>query len=199
MPPAINTKLVNMTTNSANAELVEQLLVLLTLCKLGDKLAFEQIYQLVSAKLNGIAYRITGNIDNANSVLAETFIQLWKNREDFQAHKSDPFVWLASIVRYRAYEKLTAEQQQTTIKARNNVDIDSFYNAFGEFDPINTAKEALNNCLAKLEQKQSQAILMAYLYGYQPTDIAAYFSVTNTTAKSWLKRGLTRLQLCLNR
>ena len=186
--------------NTPKDEFTEQLLVYLALCKLGDRTAFEQLYQLTAAKLNGIAYRITRNIDTANEVLQEAFIQIWQHREKYQAHKSEPFTWLAAIVRYRAYDHLRYDkrrQQNNTVEF-NETDIDDFYNAFGEFDPINASKEALNTCLAKLEQKQSKAILMAYLYGYSREDIADYFSSPISTVKSWIRRGLGRLQLCLS-
>lgn len=186
--------------NAPKDEFTEQLLVYLALCKLGDKTAFAQLYQLTAAKLNGIAYRITHNIDSANEVLQEAFIQIWQHREQYQSHKSEPFTWLAAIVRYRAYDRLRYDKrrpQNNTIEF-NETDIDYFYNAFGEFDPINSSKEALNNCLAKLEQKQSKAILMAYLYGYSRDDIAAYFAAPINTIKSWIRRGIGRLQLCLS-
>lgn len=186
--------------NSPKSELTEQLLVYLALCKLGDRSAFTQLYQLTAAKLNGIAYRITRNIDSANEVLQEAFIQIWQNREQYQAHKSEPFTWLASIVRYRAYDRLRYDKRrnQNDMVEFNETNIDDFYNAFGEFDPVNASKEALNTCLAKLEQKQSKAILMAYLYGYSRDDIAHYFSTPINTIKSWIRRGLGRLQLCLS-
>jgi len=200
------------TTNSAvinnqpKDEFTEQLLVYLALCKLGDKTAFAQLYQLSAAKLNGIAYRITRNVDSANEVLQEAFMQIWQHREQYQSHKSEPFTWLAAIVRYRAYDRLRYDKrrpQNSTIEFdETNIhvtDIDDFYNAFGEFDPINSSKEALNTCLAKLEQKQSKAILMAYLYGYSREDIAEYFTTPINTIKSWIRRGIGRLQLCLNK
>ncbi len=201
--------------NTPKDEFTEQLLVYLALCKLGDKTAFAQLYQLSAAKLNGIAYRITRNIDSANEVLQEAFMQIWKNREQYQPHKSEPFTWLAAIVRYRAYDRLRydkSHRQKNTISFdeaninKTNIEgsgieesgIDDFYNAFGEFDPINSSKEALNNCLAQLEQKQSKAILMAYLYGYSREDIAEYFTAPINTIKSWIRRGIGRLKVCLN-
>jgi len=186
--------------NTPKNELTEQLLVYLALCKLGDHTAFEQLYQLTSAKLNGIAYRITRNIDSANEVLQESFIQIWQKRTQYKPYKSEPLTWLASIVRYKAYHRLRCDKKHNQHRKieRKDPNIDDFYNAFGEFDPINSSKESLNECLAKLEQKQSKAILMAYLYGYSRDDIANYFSAPTNTVKSWLRRGIDRLQLCLN-
>jgi len=184
--------------NTPKDELTEQLLVYLALCKLGDKTAFAQLYQLTSAKLNGIAYRITKNIDTANKVLEQTFILVWQSREKFS--QSEPFSWLVSIVRYLAYESLRNERRVNNKNSSElfESNIDAFYNAFGEYDPINSSKDAFNDCLSKLEQKQSKAILMAYLYGNSYDEIANYFSIQTSTVKSWIRRGFKRLELCLN-
>jgi len=178
----------------------EELTQLLSQCKLGDRQAFSRLYQTAAPRLNGIAYRITRNVDSANEVLQEAFIQIWQNKNDYQPHKSDAFTWLASIVRYRAYDRLrydkrrhqsdTVEFDETQLQAiRQNSEL-----MLG----AEYSQQALNSCLAKLEQKQSQSILMAYLYGYSREEISAYFDSPLNTIKSWIRRGLGRLQLCLN-
>lgn len=180
-------------------EFTEKLLVYLALCKLGDKTAFTQLYQLSAAKLNGIAYRITRNIDSANEVLQDTFIDIWQHSDQYQARQNEPFTWLVSFVRYRAYERLRYDRYHTqnNFITFDEANIDDFYNAFGEFDPINSSKDTLNSCLAKLEQKQSKAILMAYLYGYNYKDMIAYFTSPSSTIKSWIRRGIRKLKICL--
>ena len=183
----------------------EQLVSLLAQCKLGDKHAFQQLYQKTAAKLNGIAYRITRHVDSANEVLQEAFIQIWQNKDDYQAHKSAPFTWLAAIVRYRAYDRLRYDKRrhQQDMVEYNETEFSDFnvnealLNTT-QFDFEGHNEKALHHCLSKLEQKQSQSILMAYLYGYSREEISQYFDTPLNTIKSWIRRGLGRLQLCLN-
>jgi len=191
---------------------------LLALCKNRDKSAFSQLYQLTSAKLNGIAYRITRNVDSANEVLQEAFIQIWQNCGEYQQEKSEAFTWLAAIVRYRSYDRLRYD------KRRHQNDMVQYHDSDNEADSEESSNEtkinapnlnelnnhcveiglgdfpeqALNDCLSKLEQKQSQSILMAYLYGYSRDEISDYFDCPVNTIKSWIRRGLGRLQLCLS-
>jgi RNA polymerase sigma-70 factor (ECF subfamily) len=179
---------------------------LLTQCQQGDKVAFSGLYQQTSARLNGIAYRITRNVDSANEVLQEAFIQIWQNCEQYQSAKSEPFTWLASIVRYRAYDRLRYDKrrrQQDMVEWDDDDDHSSInleeLNRYSHQLGVDTQSEhALHGCLAKLEQKQSQSILMAYLYGYSREDISSYFDTPINTIKSWIRRGLGRLQQCLN-
>lgn len=183
----------------------DKLVSLLHLCQHGDKQAFSELYQLTSARLNGIAYRITRHVDSANDVLQEAFIQIWQNCNNYQASKSEAFTWLAAIVRYRAYDRLRYDlrrhqkdtvqfnEMELTKEQLDSIEQHSLQPGLGEHN-----EQALNNCIAKLEQKQSQSILMAYLYGYSRDDIAHYFDKPTNTIKSWIRRGLGRLQLCLN-
>jgi RNA polymerase sigma-70 factor (ECF subfamily) len=74
-----------------------------------------------------------------------------------------------------------------------------------EFDAYSTeftfdvhSEAGLHKCLETLEKKQSKCILMAYLYGYSREEISSYFDTPINTIKSWIKRGLGRLQKCLN-
>jgi len=188
---------------SDNSE--DELIELLAQCKLGDTRAFSILYQKTAGRLNGVAYRITRQVESANEVLQEAFIQIWQNRDLFEADKGKAFTWLASIVRYRAYDRLRYDKrrhQHYTVE-------------FNEFELLEThidemtlqsesiglgehTEQALNSCLSKLEKKQSQSILMAYMYGYSREDISSYFETPVNTIKSWIRRGLRRLQLCLS-
>jgi len=197
----VNSKLPKNLQNSINDELSN----LLALCKRGDKHAFSLLYKKTSGRLNGIAYRITRHVDSANEVLQEAFIQIWQNIDQYQEHKSKPFTWLASIVRYRAYDRLRYDKrrhQKETIEFDElgvmEEHLQEIYTSSQAISLENYSEQALNNCLSELEKKQSQSILMAYLYGYSREDISNYFDTPVNTIKSWIRRGLGRLKLCLS-
>lgn len=182
----------------------DELIELLAQCKLGDTHAFTTLYQKTAGRLNGIAYRITRQAESANEVLQEAFIQIWQNRELFDADKGKAFTWLASIVRYRAYDRLRYDKRR---HQHNTVEFNEFELLETHLDEMRLqsqsmelaehSEQSLNSCLSKLEEKQSQSILMAYMYGYSREDISSYFETPVNTVKSWVRRGLRRLQLCL--
>lgn len=183
----------------------EELTILLSKCQQGDSTAFERLYELTSAKLNGIAYRITRNTEMANEVLQEAFIEIWQHCRQYQSLQSKPYTWLISIVRYRAFDRLRYEKkrcQQDTILWEDEQSFAYCQQEVEQYSSLflvdSKAQYKLHNCLAKLEKKQSESILMAYLYGYRRDEIATHFQLPINTIKSWLKRGLGRLQQCLN-
>jgi RNA polymerase sigma-70 factor (ECF subfamily) len=189
------------TKPNSNGELEQ----LIHRCQKGDKQAFSRLYQLTAARLNGIAYRITQHVDSANEVLQEAFIQIWQNKGQYQAGKSEVFTWLTAIVRYRAYDRLRYDKRrhQQDIVEFNESEVTEqqltdMANYSQQLDFSVHNEQALNKCLAALEQKQSESILMAYLYGYSRDEISTHFDRPLNTIKSWIRRGLGRLQLCLS-
>ena len=179
-----------------------ELEALLVQCQKGDKTAFARLYQQSAARLNGIAYRITRNIDSANEVLQEAFIQIWQNCQQYHVGKCKAFPWLASIVRYRAYDRVKYDKrrcQQDMHEFDENIISNEELAYYSEqFSSDAYPQQVLHSCLEKLEQKQRQSILMAYIYGYTRDDISEHFNTPVNTIKSWIRRGLRRLQLCLN-
>lgn len=108
-------------------------------------------------------------------------------------------------MRYRAYDRLRYEKrrhQQNTVEFDEtditNKHIDDIEQYAEGLNFTYSTESTLNDCLGKLEQKQSQSILMAYLYGYSREEISSYFSTPMNTIKSWIRRGLGKLQLCLS-
>jgi RNA polymerase sigma-70 factor (ECF subfamily) len=191
---------VDNSTNVSSAlsqSIQDELLRLLLQCQGGDQKAFHQLYQLTAKRLNGIALRITRNIDSANEVLQEAFIQVWKKRQHYQPSSGAVFTWLSSIVRYRAYDRLRYDKcrQQSQTVEYNEFDGENFDAIPADLSRYET--DALDYCLAQLEVKQRQSISMAYLYGYSREDISAHYKTPINTIKSWIRRGLGRLLVCL--
>jgi len=177
----------------------QKLETLLAKSAMGDQTAFAEIYTLVGGKLNGIAFRILRNVDSANEILQEAFVQIWNNAGEYRADKAEPMTWMASIVRYRAYDRLRFEKRRiegAQIKAdlENFDDIESRQTDGVLLCEIN---QELKLCLGLLDLNQRKSVLMAYYYGYSREEISRHFDTPINTVKSWLRRGLERLQTCL--
>ena len=172
---------------------------LLAKCALGDRTAFANLYQVSASKLNGIAYRIVNNIDSANEVLQEAYVQIWNNAGEYRVDKAEPMTWMASIVRYRCYDRIKYEQRRIE-GAQIKADLENFDSIESQQKDgvlLCELNQQLEQCLANLEAIQRKAILMAYYYGFSREEIASQFDTPINTIKSWLKRGIGRLQVCL--
>jgi RNA polymerase sigma-70 factor, ECF subfamily len=183
--------------NAEEAELHLQQLMLR--CQNGDRMAFEQLYQLTSAKLNGIAYRLTGSLDTANDILQESFLQVWRNCQQYHSEKGHVINWLIGIVRFRSLDRIRADQRTASLFIANMDDIDQFASTAMCADEISVPHSSIKRCLSTLSKDQRNSILMAYLYGHNRLQIAQHLNTQVSTVKSWLRRGLGRLRSCLSR
>ncbi len=56
----------------------------------GDRAALQTVYRLTSAKLFGVALRILGERSEAEDVLQEVYVTVWRKAADFDAKPGKP-------------------------------------------------------------------------------------------------------------
>lgn len=188
---------------SINVQTDEHLETLLARCALRDQAAFRTLYDEVVGKLNGIALRITGSTDIAEDVLQVSFTQIWNDCKSYRPDIARPMTWMTTIVRHRAFDRLKADhRRQRVIDESVEIEIDALI--AGESGPmehavLDNAREELDQCMERLSQSQQRSVMLAYYYGFSREEIAQKLGGTAGTIKSWLHRGLKRLEECLAR
>src|ERR1700724_3200283 len=72
----------------------------------GDQEAFARFYDLHSAAVLGLVSRVLGARGEAEEVLQEVFLQVWRQSDRYEAGRSTPRGWLLMLARSRALERL---------------------------------------------------------------------------------------------
>jgi RNA polymerase sigma-70 factor (ECF subfamily) len=164
----------------------------------GDRAALRQIYQDTSAKLFGVCLRILNDRSEAEDVLQEVYVTVWRKAATFDPGRASPITWMVAIARNRAIDRLRA-----TAMSRRTDPIEA---ADAVSDPAPPAIERLElaqqhqrlaGCLEELEARHSAAIRAAFLDGTTYEELATRMSVPLGTMKSWIRRGLLKLRACL--
>jgi RNA polymerase sigma-70 factor (ECF subfamily) len=176
----------------------EQLSALLAACAQRDREAFARLYQASSAKLFGVALRILRREDWAEEVLQESYVSIWNHAQDYSAGLSAPMTWMTSIVRNRCLDWLRRPRKEVAdpegeLVGRAEADDPG---PLESLQRSNDAK-ALAECLGRLEGKQRQAIMLAFFDGLSHSELAAHLREPLGTVKTWVRRGLARLKICL--
>ncbi len=180
----------------------DRLAALLQRVALGDRQALRALYDATATKLFGLALRITSRRDWAEDVVQESFVSIWHHAGDYRPALAAPMTWMTTIVRNRALDCLRRQAA-----ARGGVAVD-FDDDLAEWLPDEAAgpaelavasqqARALNACLERLEPSQRQAIALAYLRDLSHSELADRLRVPLGTVKSWIRRGLERLRICL--
>jgi RNA polymerase sigma-70 factor (ECF subfamily) len=166
----------------------------------GDRTALQLVYRDTSAKLFGVCLRILHDNGEAEDVLQDVYITVWRRAETFDPDRASPITWLVAIARNRAIDRLRA-----SAKTRRVLPIDDAVvvkdTAPGALAQLETGEEhrRLLDCLGTLEPRHASAIRSAFLDGATYEALAQRMDVPLGTMKSWIRRSLLRLRECLER
>jgi len=179
-------------------DLRRQLAAALERVAAGERAALRLIYQDTSAKLFGVCLRILGDRREAEDVLQDVYITVWRRAATFDASRASPITWLVAVARNRCIDRLRASG-----KVRLQAPLES---AEGVSDPAPDAvtllesadqQRLLKECLEQLEERQASAIRSAFLDGRTYEELANRAAVPLSTMKSMIRRALMNLRNCL--
>src|SRR5450432_1182056 len=74
----------------------------------GDRAALKIVYQDTSAKLFGVCVRILNDKSEAEDVLQEVYLTVWRKAASFDPARASPITWLVAIARNRSIDRLRA-------------------------------------------------------------------------------------------
>jgi RNA polymerase sigma factor (sigma-70 family) len=166
----------------------------------GDRAALRLVYDMTAAKLFGVCLRILNDRGEAEDVLQDVYITVWRKAGAFDAARASPITWLVAIARNRAIDRARASgasRVKAPIEAAEMI-----------ADPAPLASDRLEaeqesgrlgGCLDELEARQSAAIRAAFMDGLTYEALANRTGVPLGTMKSWIRRGLAKLKECLER
>ena len=183
---------------------------LLARAGLGDRAAFATLYERTSSHLFAVVLRINRDRAQAEDILQEVYVNVWRAARSFDAAQSQPLTWLTSIARNRAIDSLrraqTRPQMQTPGGAASADDgedenvYDTVADASpGPLDLLSRAAEtrALEQCMDKLSALQRQSVALAFFHGLSHAEVATQLRQPLGTVKSWVRRALMTLKTCL--
>jgi RNA polymerase sigma factor (sigma-70 family) len=197
--------------STADTATRQQLLAeLLSRVALGNQAAFDSLYRETSSHLLGVVLRIQSNRAQAEDVLQEVYVNVWRSAQSFNPALSQASTWLNSIARNRAIDSLRRRQTepQTVSRYQGSSDDDETdmlndlpSDGPGPLDLLEQASnaKALGTCMQALSGDQKHSLALAYYQGLSHSEVADQLGQPLGTVKSWVRRGLQSLKNCLER
>jgi len=182
---------------------------LLARAGLGDRAAFGKLYERTSGHLFAVVLRIQRDRGQAEDLLQEVYVSVWKAAASFDAARSQPLTWLTSIARNRAIDSLRRAQAQPRLESTTRDDDDERPDAVealaddgpGPLELLGRASDAreLTQCMERLTPPQRQSVALAFFDGLSHAEVAEQLREPLGTVKSWVRRALMTLKGCLER
>ena len=185
---------------------------LLARAGMGDRAAFAALYDKTSSHLFAVVLRINRDRAQAEDILQEVYVNVWRAASGFDAAQAQPLTWLTSIARNRAIDSLRRQQTQPQMRAAapasdsRDAEDDDVYDTVadespGPLDLLSRAADArsLAACMDKLSPSQRQSVALAFFQGLSHAEVASQMREPLGTVKSWVRRALMALKSCLER
>ena len=162
-----------------------------------DRAAFADVYRLTSSKLYGIVLRILHRRDIADEVLQEVYVKIWERAGDFDPKRASPITWMATIARNRALDEIRRKRPASIEDHPEALDVAS--DDLPARDAVLRSEDGrrLADCLTKLEPGRREMVVLAYCEGLSREELGARYGQPANTVKTWLRRSLAQLRMCL--
>ena len=164
----------------------------------GDEQALASLYDRYRLILFSLVLRILHSREEAEDVLQELFLQVWKRATDFDESRGRPFTWLVTLARSRAIDRLRSlnSRERAATESAHAVP-DSWADAVD--DAIKSEQgEIVRRALGELPEEQRRALLLAYFEGLTQTEIAARLGSPLGTVKTRMRAGMIKLRELLH-
>ena len=159
-----------------------------------DELALAALYDRYRRILFGLLVRILSSREEAEDILQEVFLQVWRRAGDFDERRGKPFTWLVTLARSRAIDRLRLLRSRERLAIAATQDSpdevsDAALDAFRS-----EQRETVAGAMAELSQEQRRALMLAYFDGLTQTEIATRLATPLGTVKTRMRSGMIKLR-----
>ncbi|EEA01153.1 RNA polymerase, sigma-24 subunit, ECF subfamily [Burkholderia sp. H160] len=164
----------------------------------GDQTAFATLYRHTAAKLFGVCLKMLRDRSEAEEVLQDVYVTVWRRAVTFDPTLASAVTWLVAIARNRAIDRLRRHREEPLDESTEEEIVDD------RPSPATIAEQSedrrrLEHCLEALPARQGSLVREAFFSGATYAELAERLSVPLGTMKSWIRRSLLQLKVCLER
>jgi RNA polymerase sigma-70 factor (ECF subfamily) len=163
-----------------------------------DEAALGQLYDRYRLILFGVLMRILNSREEAEDVLQEVFLQVWRRAADFDENRGRPFTWLVTLARSRGIDRLRslASRERVAIAGANEASDET---SDAATDAIRSEQRGVvNSALSQLPEEQKQPLMLAYFDGLTQSEIAMQLGAPLGTVKTRMRSGMMKLRELLS-
>jgi RNA polymerase sigma-70 factor (ECF subfamily) len=156
----------------------------------GDENAMERVFRRYSGPVYSVALRVLRDSGQAEDVMQEIFLKLWRNPAVFVQQRGSLGAWLMIVTRNRAIDLLRRRKLTDSV---DDVVLASPVNVANEAER-NAMMEKVRSILASLPPEQRKSLELAYFEGLTHTEIAGRTGDPLGTVKTRIRQALISLR-----
>ena len=162
-----------------------------------DDRSFTLLYDNYSKSLYGVIFTLIKDREEAEDVLQEVFIKIWKNIDSYSEAKGRVYTWMLNIARNTSIDKLRSKgfnNNQKNLSSDNFVHIlDDNSKTINQIDAI-----GIKEFIKKLKPKCIQIIDLLFFKGYTQQETSDELEIPLGTVKTQNRNCMNELRLLIN-
>jgi RNA polymerase sigma-70 factor (ECF subfamily) len=155
----------------------------------GDQSALGEFYDLYAGLVNGIALRVLRDATEAEDVVQEVFVQIWRQATRYDPVRGTPEAWICTMARTRALDRL----RRRAARREEPGDAAPGTSARPRAEEALAVRQALDG----LSADQRRALELAYYEGLTQSEIATRLNEPLGTVKTRIRSAMLRLREAL--
>jgi len=163
----------------------------------GDSKALASLYDKYASLLLAVGQRVLGNQREAEDLLHDVFLEVWKRAADYDRARGSVRAWLLMRMRSRALDRKRAQGRSRVVLAENG-QLPESETGPGDDPSLAPDRAVVRRALAELPNEQRVVLELGYFEGLTSSEIATEVQIPVGTVKSRVARGLSQLRANLS-
>lgn len=161
----------------------------------GSIVAFEELYDLYSARAYRVARSVCREGANAEEAVQEAFLSVWKRGSRYRPERGSVAAWLLTAVRFRAIDAMRRDRAHVTHRPAADL-IDSPVGKIDSAEKVAENNEAahVRALLKRIPEAQREVITLAFYGQLTHVEIATHLQLPTGTIKGRMRLGLEKLR-----
>lgn len=162
-----------------------------------EKAGAEALYDMYSASLYGVIYRIIQHEEIAEDLLQDTFVRIWNSFSSYDSTKGRLFTWMVNIARNITIDKTRSKDFRNNSKTEdieNNVLTIEMQSG----NILNPEVVGLKELVAKLKPEQKIVLDLVYFRGFTHLEVSEELEIPLGTVKTRLRNAIITLRKLFN-
>lgn len=160
-------------------------------CKQGSKKACYELYRLYSKAMLNVAYRIVGNVEEAEDVLQESFVDAFSKLKDFRQETTFG-LWLKQIVVNRSIN-LLRKRRLEMVEIENDHLENIPEEAAADDEDIQYQVAQVKEAIQLLPEGYRVVLSLYLLEGYDHEEIGQILNINENTSRTQFLRAKRKL------
>lgn len=161
----------------------------------GDTEALGELYDRYASMAVATAIRVVGGRDEAEDVVHDAFVAVWRKIDRFDASRGSLRGWLMTVVRNRAIDRVRARRASIDVDdADERSLLRTGPNPTWEDALARTSADQLRTAMSALPDEQPRALELAFFEGYTYREVAQLTGAPPGTANGRLRLALGKLR-----